>query len=131
GIADRTPNCLVSYDAEQTTPRLSAEPPTMSSGARPAPSGSTNRATATKNASASASRTLGTTFTAGAHDGNHGRVQGERTQRHGTPGHAAGRKRERSHRGPGILGPGGPHQSSRGAVRQGRVRRAVARSLPR
>src|SRR4051812_23073799 len=54
GIADRTPNLRVSYDAEQTTPRLSADPPTMSRGSLPAPSGSTIRATATKNASASA-----------------------------------------------------------------------------
>ena len=56
GIADRTPYLRVSYDAEQTTPRLSRVPPTMSKGSRPAPSGSTSRATATKNASASARR---------------------------------------------------------------------------
>src|SRR5688500_11333901 len=57
GIADRTPNLRVSYDAEQTTPRLSRDPPTIRSGALPAPSGSTILATATKNASASARRT--------------------------------------------------------------------------
>src|SRR5918999_5937874 len=56
GIAERTPNLRVSYDAEQTTPRLSRDPPTISSGALPAPSGSTIRATATKKASASASK---------------------------------------------------------------------------
>jgi hypothetical protein len=56
GIADRTPNARVSYDAEQTTPRPAGDPPTMSSGARPAPSGSTRRATATKKASASTRR---------------------------------------------------------------------------
>src|SRR6185437_1539424 len=159
GIADRTPNALVSYEAEQTTPRLSAEPPTMRRGARPAPSGSTNRATATKNASASASRTLGmrrarlhagtavrgralpwacteatiaaaTYFTRGVHDGKHGRIQSERTQRHRISRHAAERQRERAHRQSGILGPGGPYQRSRGAVRQGRVRDARARPLP-
>ena len=47
GIAERTPNFRVSYEAEQTTPRLSREPPTMRSLALPAPSGSTARATAT------------------------------------------------------------------------------------
>lgn len=47
GIADLTPYFLVSYDAEQTTPLLSAAPPTMSSFACPAPSGSTILATAT------------------------------------------------------------------------------------
>jgi hypothetical protein len=47
GIADRTPYFLVSYDAEHTTPLLPAAPPTMSSLACPAPSGSTMRATAT------------------------------------------------------------------------------------
>ena len=56
GMADRTPNFRASYEAEHTTPRLSRVPPTMSSDALPAPSGSTIRATATKNASASASR---------------------------------------------------------------------------
>src|SRR3954466_9784386 len=56
GIAERTPNFRASYDAEQTTPRLSRVPPTMSSGSFPAPSGSTILATATKKASASASR---------------------------------------------------------------------------
>src|SRR5687768_17634811 len=50
GIADRTPNLRVSYDAEHTTPRLSRVPPTMSSGVLPAPPASTTRATATKNA---------------------------------------------------------------------------------
>ena len=47
GIALRTPNLRVSYDALHTTPRLSRVPPTMSSSARPAPSGSTMRAMAT------------------------------------------------------------------------------------
>ena len=47
GIADRTPNLRTSYDAEQTTPRLSREPPTIRRDAFPAPSGSTARATAT------------------------------------------------------------------------------------
>jgi hypothetical protein len=47
GIADLTPNFLVSYDAEHTTPLLSAAPPTMSNFACPAPSGSTILATAT------------------------------------------------------------------------------------
>jgi hypothetical protein len=56
GIADRTPNFLVSYEAEHTTPRLPAAPPTIRNGALPAPSGSTMRATATKNASASTRR---------------------------------------------------------------------------
>src|SRR5690242_3880928 len=56
GIADLTPNFRASYDAEHTTPRLSRVPPTINSGSRPAPSGSTIRATATKNASASARR---------------------------------------------------------------------------
>ena len=56
GIADRTPKRRASYDAEHTTPRLSRGPPTMRSGSFPAPSGSTIRATATKNASASARR---------------------------------------------------------------------------
>ena len=46
GIADRTPNFLASYDAEQTTPRLSRVPPTMRNVAFPAPSGSTILATA-------------------------------------------------------------------------------------
>jgi hypothetical protein len=40
GIAERTPNFRVSYDAEQTTPRLPAAPPTINNGALPAPSGS-------------------------------------------------------------------------------------------
>ena len=40
GMAERTPNLRVSYEAEQTTPRLSREPPTIRSGAFPAPSGS-------------------------------------------------------------------------------------------
>src|SRR5688500_4589471 len=57
GIAERTPNFRVSYDAEQTTPRLSRDPPTIRRRALPAPRGSTMRATATKNASASARRT--------------------------------------------------------------------------
>ena len=56
GMAERTPKARHSYDAEHTTPRLPGRPPTMRRGARPAPSGSTMRATATKNASASASR---------------------------------------------------------------------------
>ncbi len=56
GIAERTPNARVSYEAEHTTPRDPGRPPTMSSGALPAPSGSAMRATATKNASASARR---------------------------------------------------------------------------
>ena len=55
GMAERTPNRRASYDAEVTTPRPD-RPPTMSSGARPAPSGSASRATATKKASASARR---------------------------------------------------------------------------
>ena len=53
GIADRTPNFRASYNAENTTPRLSAEPSTMRRGTVPAPSGSTIRATPTKSASAS------------------------------------------------------------------------------
>ena len=56
GIAERTPCSRASYDAEHTTPRLPGAPPTISNDARPAPSGSTCRATATKNASASARR---------------------------------------------------------------------------
>src|ERR1019366_7612154 len=64
-IADRTPNALVSYDAEHTTPRLPGRPPTMSSCALPAPSGSTERATATKKASASARRMRGMLNTVG------------------------------------------------------------------
>src|ERR1035437_10059540 len=64
-IADRTPNALVSYDAEHTTPRLPGRPPTMSRGAFPAPSGSTERATATKKASASARRMRGMLNTVG------------------------------------------------------------------
>src|SRR5712691_5181813 len=56
GIADRSPNARVSYEAEHTTLRLPGRPPTISNGARPAPSGSTARATATKKASASARR---------------------------------------------------------------------------
>jgi hypothetical protein len=56
GIADRTPNTRVSYEAEQTTPRDPGRPPTIRSGDLPAPSGSVMRATATKNASASAWR---------------------------------------------------------------------------
>src|SRR5688500_4488103 len=55
-MAERTPNCRTSYDAEQTTPRLPAAPPTIRRRARPAPSGSTRRATAAKNASASTRR---------------------------------------------------------------------------
>jgi hypothetical protein len=46
-MADRTPNFLVWYDAEHTTPLLFTVPPTMSSSALPAPSGSTILATAT------------------------------------------------------------------------------------
>src|SRR5687768_14386275 len=59
GIAERTPYWRASHDAEQTTPRLPRRPPTIRSVALPAPSGSTSRATAAKNASASASRILG------------------------------------------------------------------------
>src|SRR5688572_18740380 len=68
GIAERTPNFRVSYDAEHTTPRLSRDPPTISRRALPAPSGSTMRATATKNASASARRTRRTDGIAGLRD---------------------------------------------------------------
>jgi hypothetical protein len=49
GMADRQPNRLVSYDADVTTPRPSGDPPTSSSGSRPAPSGSASRAHWTKN----------------------------------------------------------------------------------
>src|SRR5690349_14188431 len=56
GIAERTPKARVSHEAEQTTPREPGRPPTMSSVALPAPSGSVIRATETKKASASAWR---------------------------------------------------------------------------
>ncbi len=47
GMPDRTPNFRAAYDAEVTTPRPCGEPPTSSSSALPAPSGSVNRATCT------------------------------------------------------------------------------------
>src|SRR6056297_500367 len=56
GIAERTPYSRQGYEAEVTTPRPEEDPPTISRSARPAPSGSSRRATCTKNWSQSTSR---------------------------------------------------------------------------
>src|ERR1044071_1087512 len=56
GSPARSPKARASYEAEQTTPRLLARPPTTRRRALPAPSGSTRRATATNIWSQSARR---------------------------------------------------------------------------
>ena len=82
-IAERTPNARVSYEAEHTTPRLPGRPPTMSRGAFPAPSGSTERATATKKASASASKMRGIPNTTEARWEGRGEMGGVRPDESG------------------------------------------------
>src|SRR5687767_10655148 len=59
GIPACTPNLRAAYDADVTTPRESARPPTITSSARPAPSGSASMAHLTKYESQSASRMRG------------------------------------------------------------------------